>query len=194
MVDQDQARSCRLSSRGFRRNGRPGPSEGSLRRKFRLEPCGACHQRSSRLEPSGGCRRRSFRLVLFVVLRVHFAPQRRQGSQVPPPPSPRIVLSCSCPVPLSAEAGPSAPQRQLVTAAKAGGTVLGAHGKVLADQRKVEALDRLVPLADRLRAMRHEGLTMRAIADRLNAEGVVSPAGGVWQARNVHRPLARLGG
>ena len=33
---------------------------------------------------------------------------------------------------------------------------------------------------------------MRAIADRLNAEGVVSPAAGAWQAGNVHRALARL--
>jgi hypothetical protein len=28
---------------------------------------------------------------------------------------------------------------------------------------------------------------------RLNAEGVLSPAGGAWQAGNVHRALARLG-
>ena len=79
-----------------------------------------------------------------------------------------------------------------LAASKARGTVLGAHGKVLADQRKAEALERLAPLADRLRALKAEGLTMRAIADRLNADGVMSPAGGTWQAGNVHRALARL--
>jgi DNA invertase Pin-like site-specific DNA recombinase len=79
-----------------------------------------------------------------------------------------------------------------LAASKARGTVLGAHGKVLAEQRKAEALDRLAPLADRLLALKAEGLTMRAIADRLNAEGVASPAGGAWQAGNVHRALTRL--
>ena len=80
-----------------------------------------------------------------------------------------------------------------LAASKARGTVLGAHGKVLAEQRKSEALDRLAPVADRLRAMKAEGLTMRAIADGLNAERVTSPAGGMWQAGKVHRALARLG-
>jgi DNA invertase Pin-like site-specific DNA recombinase len=81
-----------------------------------------------------------------------------------------------------------------LAASKARGTVLGAHGKVLAEQRKAEAVDRLAPVTDRLRALKAEGLTMRAIAQRLNAEGVVSPAGGTWQSGNVHRALARLKG
>lgn len=71
---------------------------------------------------------------------------------------------------------------------------LGRHGRVLAEQRKAEALDRLTPVSDRLRALETEGLTVRAIADRLNAEGLVSPAGGVWQSGNVHRALKRLRG
>ena len=82
--------------------------------------------------------------------------------------------------------------REALAAAKARGTVLGAHGKVLAERRKVEAVDRLAPIADRLRSLKSEGLTMRAIADRLNAEEVGSPAGGTWQAGNVHRAIARL--
>jgi hypothetical protein len=41
-------------------------------------------------------------------------------------------------------------------------------------------------------ALKAEGLTMRAIADRLNREGIMLPAGGTWQAGNVHRALARL--
>jgi DNA invertase Pin-like site-specific DNA recombinase len=79
-----------------------------------------------------------------------------------------------------------------LAASKARGTVLGAHGKVLAEQRKAEALDRLASVAGRLQALKAEGLTMRAIADRLNGEGIASPGGGVWQAGNVHRSLARL--
>ena len=82
--------------------------------------------------------------------------------------------------------------RDALAAAKARGTILGSHGRVLAEQRKAEALDRLTPVSDRLRALKAEGLTMRAIADRLNAEGLMSPAGGAWQSGNVHRALARL--
>ena len=66
------------------------------------------------------------------------------------------------------------PTKAALAASKARGTLLGTHGKVLAEQRKAEALDRLAPLVHHLRALRAEGLTMRGIADRLNAEGVVS--------------------
>ncbi len=79
-----------------------------------------------------------------------------------------------------------------LAASKARGTVLGAHGKVLAEQRKGEALERLAGVADRLMALKAEGLTVRAIADRQNAEGVLSSAGAAWQDGNVHRALARL--
>jgi DNA invertase Pin-like site-specific DNA recombinase len=84
--------------------------------------------------------------------------------------------------------------RDALAAAKARGTVLGSHGRVLADQRKAEALHRLAPVAERLRALKAEGLTVRAIADRLNSEGLLSPAGAAWQAGNVHRALSRLEG
>lgn len=86
----------------------------------------------------------------------------------------------------------SARTKSALSAAKARGQTLGAHGRVLAEQRKVEARERLVPVSERLRALKSEGRTMRAIADTLNAEGLLSPAGGVWQAGNVHRALARL--
>ena len=80
-----------------------------------------------------------------------------------------------------------------LAAAKARGTVLGAHGRVLAVQNKAEAVDRLAPIADRLRAYRAEGLTMRRIADALNADGVPSPGGASWHPGNVQRALARIG-
>ena len=50
----------------------------------------------------------------------------------------------------------------------------------------------LSPEAARMMVLRGEGLTYRAIADTLNAEGLLAPAGGPWQAGNVHRALARL--
>ncbi len=86
----------------------------------------------------------------------------------------------------------SARTKAALAASKARGKALGLNGKVLAVQRKAEALDRLTPLADRLMALKAAGLTMRAIADCLNAEGLMSPAGGAWQSGNVHRALARL--
>ncbi len=71
---------------------------------------------------------------------------------------------------------------------------LGPNGKVLAVVRKAEARERLAPISERLQTLKTEGLSVRAIADRLNAEGLMSPAGGVWQAGNVHRALRRLTG
>ena len=76
--------------------------------------------------------------------------------------------------------------------AKARGRVLGANGRVLADLNKAEAVDRLAPIADRLRAFKAEGLTLRRIAEVLNADGVPSPAGASWHPGNVQRALARV--
>jgi DNA invertase Pin-like site-specific DNA recombinase len=79
-----------------------------------------------------------------------------------------------------------------LAAAKARGRVLGANGRVLADQNKAEAVDRLAPIADRLRAFKAEGLTLRRIAETLNADGIASPGGASWHPGNVQRALARL--
>lgn len=79
-----------------------------------------------------------------------------------------------------------------LAAAKARGRVLGSHGRVLADQNKAEALDRLAPIAERLRAFKAEGLTLRHIAEALNADGVPSPGGASWHPGNVQRALARV--
>jgi len=80
-----------------------------------------------------------------------------------------------------------------LAAAKARGRVLGANGRVLADQNKAEAVDRLAPIAERLRAFKAEGLTLRRIAETLNAEGIASPGGASWHPTNVQRALARVG-
>jgi DNA invertase Pin-like site-specific DNA recombinase len=79
-----------------------------------------------------------------------------------------------------------------LAAAKARGRVLGANGHVLADQNKAEAVDRLAPIAERLRAFKAEGLTLRRIADTLNADGIASPGGASWHPGNVQRALARI--
>ena len=79
-----------------------------------------------------------------------------------------------------------------LAAAKARGRVLGANGRILADQNKAEAVDRLAPIAERLRAFKAEGLTLRRIADALNADGIASPGGASWHPGNVQRALARI--
>ncbi|WP_336978556.1 recombinase family protein [Altererythrobacter fulvus] len=79
-----------------------------------------------------------------------------------------------------------------LAAAKARGTVLGRNGAVLASRNKADAVERLEPFAGRLSAMRDEGLSIRAMAARLNDEGVPSPGGGKWHPTNLHRALVRL--
>ena len=79
-----------------------------------------------------------------------------------------------------------------LAAAKARGRVLGVNGRVLADQNKAEAADRLAPIAERLRGFKAEGLTLRRIADALNADGIASPGGASWHPGNVQRALARV--
>ena len=81
-----------------------------------------------------------------------------------------------------------------LAAAKARGRVLGVNGRVLADQNKAEAADRLAPIAERLRGFKAEGLTLRRIADALNADGIASPGGASWHPGNVQRALARVSG
>lgn len=86
--------------------------------------------------------------------------------------------------------------KDALAAAKARGAVLGKGWRGLAVKRKAEALDRLTPARDRLEALKAQWdakqITVRAIADQLNAEGVPSPTGGLWGPSNVHRALARL--
>lgn len=76
-------------------------------------------------------------------------------------------------------------------AAKARGVVLGANGRRLAERYRAEAAERVVPIAAELAALRAQGLTVRAIADALNARGIPSPGGAEWKPGNVHRALKR---
>jgi DNA invertase Pin-like site-specific DNA recombinase len=83
-----------------------------------------------------------------------------------------------------------------LAAAKARGARLGAYGAIqgprLAEANKAAALARLEPIADQLRAMKAEGLSVRGIAGKLNADGIASPGGGRWTASNMFKALARL--
>ena len=44
---------------------------------------------------------------------------------------------------------------------------------------------------ERVRALRADGLSIRAVADALTDEGIVSPGGGPWQPSTLHRVLTR---
>jgi DNA invertase Pin-like site-specific DNA recombinase len=79
-----------------------------------------------------------------------------------------------------------------MAAAKARGTILGANGAKLAEVNKAEAKMRLEPIAGVLLDLKSQGLTLRAMADALNAQGVSSPGGGQWYAANVQRALSRI--
>ena len=79
-----------------------------------------------------------------------------------------------------------------LAAAKARGVRLGAHGAMLATQRAAAAREALAPISRDLQAMQAEGLSVRKIAERLNAEGVASPGGGKWHVSSVHKALARI--
>ena len=61
----------------------------------------------------------------------------------------------------------------------------------LIKSRISKAPDGLPPVAARMTTMRANGMTLRAIAESLNAEGLRAPAGGLWQAAHVHRVLSR---
>jgi hypothetical protein len=79
-----------------------------------------------------------------------------------------------------------------LAAAKGRGVVLGAHGRALALLHKKAAEARVALIAEALRAMRAEGLSVRAMVERLNAIGVPSPGGGRWHPSSLQAALARL--
>lgn len=84
-----------------------------------------------------------------------------------------------------------------LAAAKARGVVLGAAGpanlKPNIEQRQQEA----TAFAERLRGvvegMKARGVSVRGIADELNALGIKAARGGQWNATQVQRLLAKLG-
>ena len=77
---------------------------------------------------------------------------------------------------------------------KLGGSALGwKRGEALdADGRRVvEAVEAEVAAVERALALKAEGLSLRAIAARLKAEGFATKRGGRWQAETVRKVLVR---
>ena len=48
-------------------------------------------------------------------------------------------------------------------------------------------------VAGMIHGYREQGLTLRSVALRLDADGVRPPGGGVWRPSTLHRVLARVG-
>jgi DNA invertase Pin-like site-specific DNA recombinase len=77
---------------------------------------------------------------------------------------------------------------------KLGGAALGwKHGEGVDEEgrRVVEAVEAEVAAVERVFALKAEGLTLRAIAAKLEAEGIATKRGGRWQAETVRKVLAR---
>lgn len=81
--------------------------------------------------------------------------------------------------------------RDALAAAKARGVVLGATGptnlKTCNDQRQQNAQDFRERLQPVLEGMKAQGLTRRAMVERLNALGIKAPMGGPWSLGQVQR-------
>lgn len=96
----------------------------------------------------------------------------------------------------------SARTRAALAAAKARGTVLGGPrpgaGDIARYQHlgvkaaRCKAMTRLGDVADDLRQLASEGLSLRAIARRLNEQDVRTSRGASWTATAVKRALARI--
>lgn len=83
-------------------------------------------------------------------------------------------------------------------AAKAKGMVLGKPENLTPEAQKLGALGNVRAAKERTRdilptilRLRGEGLGMKAIAERLNAEGRTTAAGGAWHATQIQRVLKR---
>ena len=86
--------------------------------------------------------------------------------------------------------------KDALQAAKARGRVLGGHGReVLAPRNKAAAAARANDLVTTIESIRAEGhVSVRAIAEALNARAIPTPRGGRWHIASVQRLLKRLRG
>jgi DNA invertase Pin-like site-specific DNA recombinase len=79
-----------------------------------------------------------------------------------------------------------------LAAAKARGTVLGAHARVLAPQYQAEARERAKQLAPLIHDLQQQGYSLRDIAAELDKRKVATPRGGKWHPQLVQRIVQRL--
>lgn len=70
--------------------------------------------------------------------------------------------------------------------------VPGAGQQAATAKTKENADARAADLADTLRSFQAEGLSLRGMASRLNADGIATARGAAWTATAVRRVLARL--
>jgi DNA invertase Pin-like site-specific DNA recombinase len=80
--------------------------------------------------------------------------------------------------------------REALAAAKARGMKLG--DPEIGERKRVEADAYAETLREAVTPLAQAGLTTRAIAKELNDQGLKPPRGGVWQAPQIMRLLARL--
>ena len=82
--------------------------------------------------------------------------------------------------------------RSALREAKRRGVVLGRNGKILAEKHKREALERARRLEPMVRPLLGKGLSLRAIADALNNEGLVTASGARFYPETVRQMVWRL--
>jgi DNA invertase Pin-like site-specific DNA recombinase len=73
-----------------------------------------------------------------------------------------------------------------------GGGQIRRYQKLGTQAAAARAQERLQDVAEDLRALKAEGLSLNAIARRLNDEGITTARGSTWTATGVSRALARL--
>ncbi|HEY9038603.1 MAG TPA: recombinase family protein [Roseovarius sp.] len=76
-------------------------------------------------------------------------------------------------------------------AAKARGVELGKNGKILARKHAENAIDFSKEVGPKISNFKAEGLSMRKIADRLNADKITTYKGGKWYPATVQRTWKR---
>lgn len=82
--------------------------------------------------------------------------------------------------------------RAALREAKRRGVVLGKNGAVLAEKHKREAVERARRLEPVIRPLLGKGFSLRAIADALNENGVVTASGARFHPETVRQIVSRL--
>jgi DNA invertase Pin-like site-specific DNA recombinase len=83
--------------------------------------------------------------------------------------------------------------RAALAAAKIRGVELGVNGKRIAGLNRDEAIVFAQSMGPIVLPLAAKGMSLRSIADELNANGLVSREGGKWRPGSVARVLSRLG-
>ncbi|MBA3669252.1 MAG: recombinase family protein [Sphingomonas sp.] len=82
--------------------------------------------------------------------------------------------------------------RAALREAKRRGVVLGKNGKVLAEKRKRESVERAKQVEPMVRPLLGKGLSLQAIADALNGQGIVTASGTHFYPETVRQIVLRL--